>query len=394
MTFYSAKKSQIVMLGGRRSGKSSILASIVDTLKKQTRSDLFTVADAESINESGGMDIPLTDKIRELKSFIKGHKNPKEEFVVDMTPNRGRTLYKIHTRINSSANWSLDFLDVPGEDMQKTITINGKEEQNPHYSELMEKVKNSDVIVIAIDTPYLMYNDDDVNDVYNRIDEITSLTNSMKSENDKDSRLILLCPVKCEKWVLEGKAGEVSRRVMSAYRNLINTHVKNSCFNVWIMPIITAGGIQFCEMLDGYRFYEDENDEIGEVGSVNDLTGQVMKRNGELLYLDENNIEKKPDKSLYISHTQIPLSWYKTNGLGFKTKLCEQPAYHIIKFIANKAYINRTMSFWDRLKDFFGAYLNDYLELVKRLDKEKLIMYYDEKNFEENGFIQLKELVS
>lgn len=399
MVFYNSKKSQIVMLGGRRSGKSSILATIVYSMEHQTRGDLFTVKKTEQVNdEDGGLGVELYEKIRELSGFINSPlrmvKN--SQFVVDMTPNNGRTTYSIYTSINGKKDAVFEFLDVPGEDMRERIynEEKGEEVHSEKFDSLLLKVKNSDVIVIAIDTPYLMETDENTNDIYNRISEIKKLCSSIEPSNDKDRRLIILCPVKCEKYVLHGMADDVTDKVCYAYKDLINNLIGKE-IDIWVMPIQTAGGIEYSNMMDAVICYPDGKKK-GDLGSILRKTNQFVKNSGatmNLRFLDDPFEEEEdgiikiwqegkdsrgnkvklwlnPDK-YYISGTTLPLAWYKTNGVGFAPALCEQPAYHIIRFLANKAYHNRTI--WDKFKEMFSKYLNDYLQLVNRMTKEGLI---------------------
>lgn len=398
MAFYNSKKSQVVMLGGRRSGKSSILATIVYSLEHETRGDLFSVKKTECVEEDGGLGAQLYEKIRELSGFINSplRKIKNSQFIVDMTPNSGRSTYSIYTSINGKKDAVFEFLDVPGEDMQEKIYDDEKgcEVHNDKFDTLLSKVKNSDVIVIAIDTPYLMETDENTNDIYNRVSEIRKLCSSIEPSNDKDKRLIILCPVKCEKYVLHGMANEVTEKVCVAYKDLINILVGKEV-DIWVMPIQTAGGIEFANMMDASICYSNGK-KTGDLGSIIKKTNQFVKRTGattNLSFFDDpfdeeedgkvkmwqegkdsrgNNVKLwlNPDK-YYISGTTIPLAWYRTNSAGFAPALCEQPAYHIIRFLSNKAYLNRSL--WEKFKDLFGKNLNDYLQLAKQMTEEGLI---------------------
>ena len=42
------------------------------------------------------------------------------------------------------------------------------------------------------------------------------------------------------------------------------------------------------------------------------------------------------DKRWSIDYMDIPLSWYQLNGEGFNPKFCEQPGFHILKFLVEK----------------------------------------------------------
>lgn len=389
---------KIIMLGGRRSGKSSILSSILYALNQHTSGDLFVVSDQTNYSAQSldGSCPRLSEKRLEVDNYLRIRTRDRvgenSSFQVDMTPNKGKGSYILRTDIKGAAPVDFEFIDVPGEWMEDSST---------HHNELRDIIAQSDVYVIAIDTPYMMQQDNEnINTVYNRIEEITSMMANIKIEdNSYDKKMIILCPVKCEKWVRHGRADEVAEAVKRSYRTLINTWVSHEAVDIWIMPIQTVGGIEHSKLLDGYRFYKTEKDKVGELCSKDDLTGQIMLKDGRLLQESSiYHIDEDPDKSLYFSYTQIPLSWYKTNGAGFSPKFCEQPAYHIIEFLVHKESLVMDMKErdlgggllgWLRriFNPPFGKYLRRYQEMVNQLNNRGYI------KTGEDGFKHVKSIV-
>lgn len=367
---------QILMLGGRRSGKSSILASILYSLGNNSADSLCAVADKTDYASSDG--IPLHAKRIEIDNYLRTRKNvgTNSNFLVDMTPNKGEGTYNLVMQISGSKDVCFDFVDVPGEYM---------EAKSPNHSRLIEHVKNSDVFIIAIDTPYMMQDENpNINTIYNRTEEITNLLANITIANDTiDRKLIILCPVKCEKWTQGNKAEDVTDRVLIAYRNMINNWVGNPAVDIWVMPIETVGGISHSKLLDGYRVFKTEKDKTGELCSINPLTQQIMLKDGKILAQKSvYQIESEPDKSLFFDFTQLPLSWYETNGRGFLPVFCEQPAYHILRFLVRKEEIATKMAkgkiddkpWWKKwwLKIWsppFGQYLEAYQKLIAEFDR-------------------------
>lgn len=367
---------KIIMLGGRRSGKSSILSSILYALDQHTSGDLFVVSDQTdySTPSDDGRCPRLRDKRLEVDNYLRTREKVSENssFQVDMTPTEGKGSYILRTDINGAAPVDFEFVDVPGEWMEDSST---------NHNKLREIIAESDVYVIAIDTPYMMQQDNEnINIVYNRVDEITSMMANIHIEDDNyDKKMIIFCPVKCEKWVRHEKADEVAEAVKHTYRTLINTWVSHAAVDIWIMPIQTVGGVEHNKLLDGYRLYKTEKDKVGELCSINDMTGQIMLKDGKILQESSVfNIESEPDKSLRYSYTQIPLSWYKTNGAGFSPKYCEQPAYHILEFLIRKeSYVveikdkNLGGGFFGWLRRIFnppfGKYLKKYKDMIDKL---------------------------
>lgn len=330
---------KVIMLGGRRAGKSTILASILHLLKEGTPGYL-AIADVTDYNqERMGTDgkmlrIPsLTIKRYEAEGFIRDRRNG-TSFLVDMAPSRVSASYVLNVKENRGNNTvKLEFVDVPGEWMRQSTAEN---------AELEKIVHDSDVFVIAIDTPFLMQDGEEqysslLNDVYNRIPEIEStLVRNMKiEETTLDRKLILLCPVKCEKWVQEHRIGEVTQKVKEAYKNLINQFVTIPEVEMWIMPISTVGGLQVDQLRPAMRFYKDKDDRVGISCHEDPLTGVIINGEGRVIRkAPDSSVE--PDKTWEIDHARIPLAWYKLNGRGFKPEFCEQPGYHILKFLIGK----------------------------------------------------------
>lgn len=366
-------RTKIIMLGGRRAGKSTILATLIHALNNEI-SHLCAFNDSTPYGASSGMQVSLTDKRREVENYMlnrtKFGKN--SQFIVDMSPNVGEGNYNIVASVKGASRIGFDFVDVPGEWMI---------ENHEKHSTLQKHVEESDVFVIAIDTPYLMHEDNpNVNSVWNRIEEITNLMSHMKIENDADRKLVLFVPVKCEKWVNEGKIEQVTEKVKQAYRTMINMWVDNNAADMWIMPIVTAGGIEHTRLLDAYRFYRTEKDKVGEICSQDPLTGIIMLKDGKTLFdTMVDSIEPDPDKSYCISFTQIPLSWYKVGGEGkFKPYLCEQVAYHILRFLVKKEEELASQKYeehknkpwyirWFSSGGRFGRYLPIYKELISKI---------------------------
>ena len=199
-------KHKIIMMGGKRAGKSTVLSSILTQLSKNTPGTICTIednTDNDQIIETkyGPKPLPsLLDKHREVKEYIK-KKQVNTEFLVDMSPTYGKASYVLEVSADSSAI-NLEFIDVPGEWMELGTDS---------HKEVVDLVKESDVFVIVIDTPFLMNSDTEdgeaINSVYNRIEEITQTMLKMEVESPADLKQIIFCPIKCERWTQEGKTG-------------------------------------------------------------------------------------------------------------------------------------------------------------------------------------------
>jgi hypothetical protein len=373
---------QILMLGGRRSGKSSILASILYSLGENMVENLCSFTDQTDYSANDGLGIPLHAKRIEIDNYLRTRQKmgANSNFLVDMTPNKGQSRYNLETQIKGASKVTFDFVDVPGEWMESTSS---------NYNTLKDLVGKSDVFVIAIDSPYLMQDENEnINTVYNRIEEINNLLANIQIQNEEiDRKLIILCPVKCEKWTQNKQGDDVTEKVCFSYKKLINNWVNHKSVDIWIMPIETAGGIVHSKLLDGYRVFKSDKDKFGELCSINDLTNQIMLKDGKILSLQSVfSVDSEPDKSLLIDFTQLPLSWYVTNGKGFSPSLCEQPAYHILRFLVekeknvvrNQQWLLENEVWWRRWwrvlwSPPFGRYLKAYEDLISQMEQRHLI---------------------
>lgn len=383
---------KVLMMGGRRAGKSTILASILHLLKNAP-GDLCTIADLTDYTQiiigKDGKEHKLStldNKRTEVIGYLK-ERSEKESFLVDMNPSYVNATYLLGVQTNSSSI-NLRFVDVPGEWMQKNV---------PEHTVLSEEVKASDVFVIAIDTPYLMQDDDDINEIYNRINEITdTLIGSIDIKDDAaDWKQIIFCPVKCERWANEGRLDEVASKVKQAYKRLINRWVEFPNVHLWIMPIQTVGALAFYEHRDAMLYFKGEQDATGTVCGVDKNTGLVFDGKGKV-FSNDSRIEPERDKRWKIDGIWIPLSWYRMCGKKYSPIHCEQPGYHILRFLVRKEdNANRMKAEAERQRledlrtglfgDFlvwlkktfnptFGEYLPIWKQLIERLEERKLII--------------------
>ena len=379
---------KVLMMGGRRAGKSTILASILYVLKKETPGSLCTINDktdyTQAITDNNGQahQIPTLDGKRlEVKNYMDKHPS-KAVFLVDMDPNFGKASYTL--RVNTGqTNIDLEFVDVPGEWMRRNVA---------DFNQLKEQVMTSDVYVIAIDTPFLMQDDEDVNAVYNRTQEITDVISEMNIDPnvEADRRQILLCPVKCEKWINAGQAELVTERVKKAYKDLINRWIKFPNVNIWIMPIQTVGGLESVRLSPAKVFFKTADEKgSGTSCSEDEATGLLMDKDGNTI--DPEDVDRVEDDLRWeIDYTQIPLSWYRKNGKGFKPVDCEQPGFHILQFlvekeeniIKQKAEIDRmTLERRNVLHRFltrlfnptFGQYLPVWRDVINQMKNQGMI---------------------
>ncbi len=379
---------KILMMGGRRAGKSTILSSILSQLREETPGDICTIIDRTDYTQqietkSGPIPLPTLDiKQAEIRRYIS-KRRMNTEFIVDMSATYGKASYILEVSANNTSV-ELEFIDVPGEWMRANV---------PEHQQLVSFVKQSDVFIIAIDTPFLMNTDNDegqcVNKVYNRINEITQAMANLKIHSESDKKQIILCPVKCEKWIQEQKVETLVKKVTTAYKDLINRWVDCPEVTIQIMPIQTVGGMYASRMLPAMLYFPDDEERTGMSCSEDSLTGMLMDKEGKVIRRKEGD-RLETDKNFEIDFTDIPLSWYKLNGKGYSPAYCEQPGFHVLKFLvekeefviksraeAERKELEDSNVLWRWFKTIFnptfGKYLPVWREVINKLNAKRLI---------------------
>ncbi len=378
---------KILMMGGRRAGKSTILSSILTQLRENTPGTICTIIDQTDYTQEietkyGTVPLPTLDiKQNEIRDYIN-KRQKKTEFLVDMTPTSGKASYVLELCAGNTTV-PFEFIDVPGEWMRTNVQ---------EHAQLVSLVERSDVFVIAIDTPFLMNTDDAegvaINMVYNRVNEITQTMSKLKINSEDDLKQIILCPVKCEKWIRAGEADKVVKKVLKSYRDLINRWVGCPEVTIQIMPIQTVGGFESSRMLPAKLYFKDDDDRTGESCSVDPKTMDLMTRDG-VKVSEYARIEDDPFWT--IDYMDIPLSWYRLNDEnGLKPKFCEQPGYHILDFLvrkednairsraeAEKKKMEKSNPIWKFLtrvfNPTFGQYLPIWKNVIDRLSSSNMI---------------------
>lgn len=340
---------KIVMLGGRRAGKSSILASVLQCMKDEL-SILGVTVDENTDAVTAGTDT-LNDKVKEL-GFYLAKQQANMQFVVDTTRNTGASSYKINIGKVNSISKTFEFIDVPGEWMAPN-SEEGAEKQadgQSNHKWLISQVQEADVFIVAIDTPYL-FESDAINSCYNRTSEIQDILQNitLKDTSGKvDKKMIIFCPIKAEKYFNENSIDKVTEKVKQTYKNTINQWVPQGV-EILIMPVKTVGGLEFVKMRTPVKYYADETalvakacgiDDIKNINNLNapiyEEAGIVIKRTGNSkIELPQNSNDPYFGKWVFKGYI-IPKAWYRCNGKGYAPEYCEQMALRIVKFLLEK----------------------------------------------------------
>lgn len=321
---YASKKGkarmalQITMLGARGVGKTSVVTAIFDdSMTKDGFGRTKIVMTAE----------PQTGSIlhKQRRMLMDVFDNRTDIAAIPASSGESKFYFQVGL-IENTPCIDLTITDYPGEWLTDEPKI------------VSEKICNSQVIIIAIDTPYLMEN----NGIYNEDKNKIALTTKFISENldTFKNKLVMLVPLKCELYFGFSKNGkrndrtaEMTSKVLHAYRDMITMLKDNGDTAMMIAPILTVGGVVFkhFEMVGGipvakFKFYDGETE-------------------------DGRNAIYKP-------------------------RFCAQPIFHLLSFVAQQYVRYRNSvgffgSFFQQISDFFSDN-NEFLLEMEKINEKRI----------------------
>lgn len=365
---------KVLMMGGRRCGKTSALASLFDQMTNtQDIYSLLTVADKTILevkttsNGDEEKQEKLANKKLELQSFLK--KYTSSDFLVDKGPTKNYWLYKMQIALaGTSKTMMMEFRDAAGEFF---------DHGGQHTTETLKYVQDCDVFIVVIDTPYLMCDDDAVCDAANVTDSIHSFLTSIDKDSNNNQelspRMVMFVPIKCEKWLHEGKISDVNDKIKAKYAPTIQHLMARGEMEISIVPVETAGGIEFSEMREAWIISSNGGRIIGKdnkpIGSPDFPYTKCSKttsktyilengvpyalKDGDLPNLDPEAVFKFDNEDLDIPR---PASWYHlwNNAPKYQPHNCEQIALHVLRFYLNVTKKHRNGGWWERFLGRFG----------------------------------------
>lgn len=334
---------RVLMLGGRRCGKTSVLASMFQSFTNGASNSFLTVSDDTTLERKGTEEQDsLNGKTAELKDLLTPNSLNTSTFLVDLKPSKYWWDYRLKIKIpGTDREMFINFADVPGEYCRQG---------NEHENEVKEYVKQCDVFIVVIDTPYMMeaFNPENklcsggTNDAINRVPDIQQYLTCIDDHNGEDGKMVIFCPVKCEKWYNEGRILEVCERLKSVYAACITNLCAYKKMDISIMPILTAGNIEFVEQKEA--FVVSHKEKLGKPLKCAQLSSKLLRlADGSRHTIKEDEIvNEDPDAQIEGTSLIRPYSWFKIrynsdSALnGYKPLNCEQLPLHIIRFMLNK----------------------------------------------------------
>lgn len=305
----------VMMVGGRRAGKTSLLAAMQNCFDAQcTNTSLFIgAADPNLLNI-------IDTKNDEIKNYFI-HREKRKTFYPDENPSEGITKYPFYVGIKGKPNRiCINFIDYQGE------MIDGRIKE--HWEQLVQNMDQCRILLIAIDTPHLMEEHGEYNEVKNTCSRITQMIKYSDFANPKKGDgMILFVPLKCERYYNDNRINDVTNEIKKVYKPLID-HIhqpissqdNTSKITVAITPIMTMG-------LGTAQFSHFERDENYDIKTVKGLPSAY--------YMFMDNCKDTPEP-----------------------KYCEQPLLYVLAFVLDQTSKVKATR---RIKHFFFNFLETSL---------------------------------
>lgn len=293
------KEINVLMLGGKRCGKTTVLSSMYTSINQALNGTDLTI---EVMDQQTNVELFRAKQaiIQHMEQF----KYPLTSCEVDDNPTSAERSYSFRLKrtVNGKAKGSgipFRIYDIPGE------WLTG--EQSVRVRAL---IQNCQVIIIAIDTPYLFAKRTDqgygkYHEQYNKSVEITNFFKNELGTDDLRDRMILFVPIKCERYYHLSKIKQLkdyhrnymedmTRAVGKGYQELL-TYLRSTdellghC-TIAVTPILSAGGIDFIS------FRED------------------------------------PETGKIVSYYQAP-EYLPESEMGYSPKFCAQPMLYMLAYL-------------------------------------------------------------
>lgn len=303
------------MMGPRAVGKTSVMASIFsETRDKIEGTQLYFRASENSVSE-------LQNKRLKLMRIFEDRKE-----LCDVP----QTGVIEASNIETTFGFEMGFVG-----RKKTVDIQIKDFPGEFLlskpQKVSEYIEESHIVLIAIDTPYLMEENGKYNEEKNNVSVVTDfLVNHPESIQNK---LIMFIPLKSERYFHNNRMEEVKQEVTAAYSTLLDFCRLHNTACV-IAPIQTLGGVEFDHFVDNQR----------DTGGISKLS----------------KFRFCGSDSRYL-----PL-------------FCVQPMYYLLTYVANFYAWSEGQSknVWDRMKSSLVSVLKDNDEFffeVKKMSKNILV---------------------
>lgn len=404
---------KVMMFGAARSGKTSILASILRSARQIVTRYGFTLRDVTIEEEKQNS---LTYSIHEMQNLLNFQNGRGYARMDALTGTRLIFYYKLklgYTDFPNVNSTNLTFIDVPGEFFDN---------RKPQFEDTCKLAKQCQILVVAVDTPALFWAqqkgdfgwDNEVNCTESLIDAVQNLgIDCKRNDEDEPLRMVVFVPVKCERWLHDENSAMHVERIKSQIERVYGDAIsiwQNAGLKtkVMMMPMETIGGLEFDHYTppermkvlrynESVRFGPDdkrweeftllfENDTEERYVTRCEMDGEdesvvVLARTGVDYQLKDGDelvsVERLPGYPYcYKPAHPIPFAWFKSTG-DYAPKDCEKLFFEIIKFAVQQAadYSNKNINDLINMNiggGFFGRLVKMFLGRGFFDDKKQL----------------------
>jgi hypothetical protein len=222
----------VTMLGASGVGKTTMLASMYRSFREVVGTTDLAVVASDRATSARLQDYLI--RLRSLPQELRVKPTPGTEDVHEYLFDVGRR--------GKKPLFALRFTDYPGNFLTQPGLGTAEDDQK-----IQRAFNRADVVVVAIDMAALMELNGEYHEHINNPDVITDIIFRMLQEDR--SRLIILAPLKCEKYVgRTGDAEEMAKRIEEAYRPLL-TYIRSGELRTRIAcvltPVQTIGSVVF-----------------------------------------------------------------------------------------------------------------------------------------------------
>lgn len=399
---------KVMMVGASRSGKTSILASMMEFCSLNLAPYNLELAGADN-------NATFQTDIDNMKLLCNGDNSDNGDSSSRMSSLRGTTdpvtysfeLSYLHAGNGVGKN-KIIIYDVPGETFDT--------QDAARMSDIVDKVKECQIIIVAIDTPAMLWINQDreggiyegkiccTNAVHRLATHLGENLDGERPDNNKCLKSIIFVPIKCEHLLqnenTRGRFRElIKMKIEKYYRNTLE-YAQEGRFKVSIVPVETIGGVLFDHYSDikkmrvlyfkpnkdfsgcgENKLYEESNSEIADDGTFVtqmvtrcELTGnntvKTARAGQQYALLEGDELKLTSDMPdypyVYAKQAPIPYIWYKPNG-RYNPKNCEIVLFEIVKitiqqFAADTGrnindILNYERSFWEIVWDIIRGAL-------------------------------------
>lgn len=305
-------------LGPRGSGKTTLLASIYKEFESKRPGTFYPSSGDERTFSV------LNKAYQDLKEMANTPSGEKIERLVEHTTELREYVF---TLLGNKKN-SVHFFDFPGG------WLNSESE---NYNRVIDIIKRSMVVLVAVNTPYIM----EENGKFIEKAGIDKIQRCLLAgiQEDSNDKLILLVPIKCEKYTHTLEDSKVMRnKIMDAFSGMFTKMMLSISSNpkrkkslaVALLPVHTVGNMQV------EKFLKDEDER---------LVGIKLQKTGE----------------------------------KFSPKDIDQPMRFVMSFLINQ-YKSQSNKYWQKLLG--TIFPSDKRKLEELVNFIKDDMRIDDDNFE------------